>query len=71
MPSVAVPSKGELTFAPMAYHVMLLDLKDRSQLRDGQHFPLTLNFEKAGPVKVQVSVQKVPPMAEHGHKHAH
>ncbi len=70
MPSVAVPSKGELTFAPMAYHVMLLDLKDRSQLRDGQHFPLTLNFEKAGPVKVQVSVQKAPPMANHAHQHA-
>ena len=70
VPSVAVPPKGELTFAPMAYHVMLLDLKDRSQLRDGQHFPLTLNFEKAGPVNVEVSVQKAPPMTGHEHKHA-
>jgi copper(I)-binding protein len=68
--SVAVPAKGDLTFAPMAYHVMLLDLKDRSVLRDGQHFPLTLNFEKAGPVKVEVSVQKQPPMASHEHMHA-
>lgn len=68
--SVAVPAKGDLTFAPMAYHVMLLDLKDRSLLRDGQHFPLTLNFEKAGPVKVEVSVQKQPPMAGHEHMHA-
>ena len=68
--SVAVPAKGDLTFAPMAYHVMLLDLKDRSALRDGQHFPLTLNFEKAGPVKVEVSVQKQPPMAGHEHMHA-
>ena len=70
VPSVAVPPKGELTFAPMAYHVMLLGLKDRSQLRDGQHFPLTLNFEKAGSVNVEVSVQKAPPMTGHEHKHA-
>ncbi|KAF1011301.1 MAG: hypothetical protein GAK32_00953 [Pseudomonas fluorescens] len=67
VPSVAVPAKGDLTFAPMAYHVMLLDLKDSSLLRDGQHFPLTLNFEKAGPVNVQVTVQKQPPGAGHPH----
>ena len=69
VPSVAVPAKGELTFAPMAYHVMLLGLKDRSLLADGKQFPLTLTFEKAGKVEVEVSVQKVPPMAGHEHKH--
>ena len=69
VPSVAVPAKGDLTFAPMAYHVMLLGLKDRSLLADGKQFPLTLTFEKAGKVEVEVSVQKVPPMAGHGHKH--
>lgn len=68
--SVAVPAGKDLTFAPMAYHVMLLGLKDRSVLRDGEHFPLTLNFEHAGPVKVQVTVQKIPPMAGHEHMHA-
>ncbi|KAF1031285.1 MAG: hypothetical protein GAK37_00884 [Pseudomonas sp.] len=70
VPDVAVPAKGDLTFAPMAYHVMLLDLKDRSLLRDGQHFPLTLTFEKAGPVNVEVSVYKHPPAALHENKHA-
>ena len=70
VPSVAVPAKGDLTFAPMAYHVMLLGLKDRSVLADGKHFPLTLTFEKAGKVEVQVSVQKMPPVAPHAHKHA-
>ena len=69
VPSVAVPAKGDLTFAPMAYHVMLLGIKDRSLLADGKQFPLTLTFEKAGKVEVEVSVQKVPPMAGHGHKH--
>ncbi|KTC63351.1 copper resistance protein CopZ [Pseudomonas fluorescens ABAC62] len=71
VPSVAVPAQGELTFAPMAYHVMLLGLKDRSLLADGKHFPLTLNFEKAGKVEVQVSVQKAPPAPATEHKHAH
>ena len=70
VPSVAVPAKGDLTLAPMAYHVMLLGLKDRSLLADGKQFPLTLTFEKAGKVQVEVSVQKVPPMATHEHKHA-
>ncbi|NVZ67624.1 copper chaperone PCu(A)C [Pseudomonas costantinii] len=69
VPSVAVPAKGELTFAPMAYHVMLLGLKDRSLLADGKQFPLTLTFEKAGKVEVEVSVQKTPPMAGHEHMH--
>ena len=70
VPSVAVPAKGELTFAPMAYHVMLLGLKDRSLLTEGKQFPLTLTFEKAGKVEVEVSVQKAPPMAKHEHMHA-
>ncbi|WP_411390452.1 copper chaperone PCu(A)C [Pseudomonas sp. MPB23] len=70
VPSVAVPAKGDLTFAPMAYHVMLLGLKDRSVLADGKQFPLTLTFEKAGKVEVQVSVQKAPPMTGHEHMHA-
>lgn len=71
--AVAIAPGSTLTFAPMAYHVMLLELKDRSLLRDGQHFPLTLHFEKAGAVEVQVNVQKTPPAgAATGHdSHAH
>jgi len=59
--TVDIPAGGELKFAPMAYHVMLLDLKDRSKLKDGQSFPLTLHFEKTGDVTVDVKVQKQPP----------
>ncbi|MHC8304000.1 copper chaperone PCu(A)C [Pseudomonas sp. PB3P13] len=68
---VEIPSGGDVTFAPMAYHVMLLELKDRSLLRDGKHFPLTLHFEKSGKVTVEVAVQKVPPSAVQTHTHAH
>lgn len=59
--TVDIPAGGEVKFAPMAYHVMLLDLKDRSKLRDGQSFPLTLHFEKTGDVTVDVQVQKQAP----------
>ncbi|WP_160108995.1 copper chaperone PCu(A)C [Pseudomonas izuensis] len=69
VPSVEVPAGGEVTFAPMAYHVMLLNLKDRSLLSDGKRFPMTLHFEKSGDVTVEVAVQKQAP--EDGQKHAH
>ena len=70
VPSVDIAPGATVTFAPMAYHVMLLGLKDRGLLADGKQFPLTLTFEKAGKVEVQVSVQRMPPMAGHEHMHA-
>jgi copper(I)-binding protein len=69
--SVEVPAGGDVSFAPMAYHVMLLDLKDRSTLVDGQHFALTLHFEKAGDVTVQVQVLKQPAQTSTAPAHAH
>ena len=63
--SVEVPASGQVSFSPMGYHVMLLDIKDRSQLVEGKSFPLVLHFEKAGAVPVQVVVQKQAP--EHSH----
>jgi copper(I)-binding protein len=53
----------------MAYHVMLLGLKDRSLLSDGKRFPLTLHFEKSGDVTVEVAVQKQAPEATQKHAH--
>ena len=70
VPSVAIPAGGFVTFAPMAYHVMLLDLKDRALLRDGQKFPLTMHFEKSGEVTVDVTVQKQAPDGAPMHAHA-
>ncbi len=68
--TVGIPGGGTATFAPMAYHVMLLDLKDRARLIDGQSFPLTLHFEKAGDLTVDVMVLKQPPDAA-APAHAH
>lgn len=70
VPSVEVPAGGEVTFAPMAYHVMLLNLNDRSLLSDGKRFPMTLHFEKSGDVTVEVAVQKQAPDDMHKHEHA-
>jgi copper(I)-binding protein len=53
----------------MAYHVMLLGLKDRSLLVDGKRFPMTLHFEKAGDVTVEVAVQKQAPDGMQAHVH--
>lgn len=69
--SVDVPAGGTVTFAPMAYHVMMVGLKDRSLLQDGKHFPLTLHFEKAGAVPVEVNVQKQAPADSMETMHAH
>ncbi|MNQ68761.1 hypothetical protein D3C85_833250 [compost metagenome] len=70
VPSVDIPAGGTVTFAPMAYHVMLLELKDRSLLTDGKRFALTLHFEKSGDVTVEVAVQKQPPAGSQVHQHA-
>ena len=67
---------AEVIFAPMGYHVMLFGLK--RQAREGERFPLTLVFEKAGEVTVEVAVQQALEAAGHsthtGHSapaHAH
>ena len=69
VPTVEIPAGGDVTFAPMAYHVMLLNLKDRSLLSDGKRFPLTMHFEKSGDVTVEVSVQKTAPGGVQVHAH--
>lgn len=71
VPAVAIPAGGAAAFVPMGYHVMLFDLK--RPLRDGDRFPLTLQFEQAGEVTVEVVVQKEAPAAApadqaHGHE---
>lgn len=65
---VEVPAGKDLVFAPGAYHVMLMQPKDRSLLSDGKRFPMTLHFEKAGDVTVDVAVQKQAPEGE-AHNH--
>jgi copper(I)-binding protein len=50
--------------APGGYHLMLLDLK--SPLKQGDKLPVTLEFEKAGKVKLSLEVQGVGAQAPAG-----
>ena len=51
-----IPAGQPVTLKPGGEHIMLLGLT--RPLREGQSFPLTLNFEKAGTRTVTVAVEK-------------
>ncbi len=55
IPAVDIPAKGEVKFQPGGNHVMLFGMS--KPLKAGEQFPLTLEFEKAGKVEVQVKVE--------------
>jgi periplasmic copper chaperone A len=51
-----IPAGAPVTLKPGGEHIMLLGLSH--PLREGQSFPLTLDFEKAGSRTVTVTVEK-------------
>ena len=53
--AIDLGADATVKLAPGGLHVMLLGLKE--PLKKGKAFPLTLTFEKAGSVTVQVAVQ--------------
>ena len=55
---IPLPAGGTLTLGPQAgYHVMLSGLKE--PLKNGTRVPATLNFAKAGAVRVEISVEPI------------
>lgn len=56
VPVLEIPAGGKATLAPGGYHVMLMGLK--APLKEGQSFPLTLTFERAGTIEVEVKIGK-------------
>jgi periplasmic copper chaperone A len=54
---LAIAPGKTVKLAPGGYHLMLLDLK--GPLKQGDQLPLTLEFEKAGKVKLSFDVQGV------------
>lgn len=54
--NVPISAKSTVEFAPGGLHVMLMGLKN--DLKVGDLFSLTLNFEKAGAVVVSVEVKE-------------
>jgi copper(I)-binding protein len=70
---IEVPAGKTVELKPGGSHVMLLGLTQT--LKSGARFPMTLRFEKAGEVKVDVGVMLQSPAgpaaAEHEHEHEH
>jgi len=64
---VSVDGKGAAKFEPGGLHVMLFGLKQT--LKEGDTFPMTLTFRKAGNVMVEVKVEKGKTGGEHKHSH--
>jgi len=52
-----IPAGDTVTLKPGSFHIMLMDLKH--PLERGETVPLTLTFEKAGPVEVELIVEPV------------
>ena len=78
---LALPAGETVALRPGGYHLMLMEL--RAPLREGSHVPVTLVFERAGRIEVDLKIE--PPTArqsDHGghgghgapaapHRHAH
>lgn len=60
MRTVEVAPGARVTFSPGGLHIMVVGLKQ--PLKEGQNFPLTLNFEKAGKIDLRVPIAKVGAM---------
>jgi len=66
--AIALPTGAAVALKPGALHLMLFGLK--APLKAGDHFPMTLKFEKAGEVVVTVNVEEPGP-ADAAGTHAH
>jgi periplasmic copper chaperone A len=62
--AIDLPAGKPVTLKPGGYHIMLTGLA--GPLKEGQSFPLTLSFAKAGSREVTVSVEKVGAMGPSG-----
>lgn len=54
---IEIPADGAAVFAPGGTHIMLIGL--HAPLKQGGSFPLTLTFEHAGAVTVEVDVRSI------------
>lgn len=52
---IPIPANGEVSLQPGGLHLMLIGLT--RPMNDGQSIPVTLRFEQAGEVTIQLAVQ--------------
>ena len=70
---VVIAPGEQVEFSPGGHHVMLFELKE--PLVAGNKYPMTLTFERAGEVEVEVHVSgdadqdDATSHADHGHSH--
>ncbi|ACO78686.1 DUF461 family hypothetical protein [Azotobacter vinelandii CA] len=64
--SIEVPAGAEVKLTPGGHHIMIF--KPKRPLAAGERFPLTLEFEKAGKVEIEVEVRSDAPVSA-GHEH--
>jgi hypothetical protein len=67
VPAIEIPAGQTVELKPGGFHVMFIGLTQTLDV--GATFPLTLRFEKAGEVKVDVTVRASPPATAMPHKH--
>jgi len=67
--AIAVPEQGRAELKPGGDHVMLFGL-DPAATAPGSRLPLTLTFERAGTILIEVPVEALPAAAS-GHHGAH
>ena len=56
--TIEVPAEQTIAFEPRGLHIMFIGLE--GPLVEGETFPLTLNFEQAGAVTVEVAIGQQP-----------
>lgn len=62
--ALAIPAGAMIELKPATMHIMLTGLK--APLKEGEVVALTLKFEKAGAITVDVLVEKAGVLHEHG-----
>jgi periplasmic copper chaperone A len=61
-----LPGRGRLELRPGAAHLMFVNIKQ--PFKEGDKIPLTLRFQRAGEIKVELQVLKTdPPRDDHKH----
>jgi copper(I)-binding protein len=63
-----IPARGSFELKPGGAHLMLVDIKQ--PFKEGDKVPVTLRFEKAGEVKVELPVTRAAPVSgapQHSH----
>jgi len=63
---LAIPPGATVALAPGGFHLMMMGLK--VPLKEGEKVPVTLVFQKAGSIDIELAVTAMGAAPPHGHK---